>query len=299
MGADENKPNIDYKQVAKWAKKIKVVNQINADVEVDNPTPLVMIGKGRQGAVFDLGDDACVKVFGNVDDCEREHYALSLGQATNLVPKVYGKGSNYIIMEFVKGITVREYLEAEPLTKELSWKLIEMLVTFQKIGYERIDHHKRQIYLQADGSLKVIDVARTVWRDRTYPYPRKLLTSLGNDYKEVFLSHVQELAPDLYKEWQHYMRMDDMARKIYHEVRKNPPDKNSDEVKRMTAPLLSTQDEKKHVSKLEQLVRKVYKEEWVKDLILRGKNPEKIKAEIERYIELKGKRKKGKGKKRK
>ena len=32
---------------------------------------------------------------------------------------------------------------------------------------------------QSDGSLKAIDVARTVWRDRVYPYPRKLINSLG------------------------------------------------------------------------------------------------------------------------
>ena len=90
-----------------------------------------------------------------------------------------------------------------------------MLVVFKEIGYERIDHHKRQIYLQEDGSLKVIDVARTIWRDRVYPYPRKLLNSLGKDYKEVFLSHVQAMAPELYEEWKHYIRMEEISRKIY------------------------------------------------------------------------------------
>jgi hypothetical protein len=80
-------------------------------------------------------------------------------------------------------IDLREYLQTQPLTKELSYRLIQMLLTFKKIGYERIDHHKRQIYLQKDGSLKVFDVGRTVWRNRTYPYPRKLLRSLGKDHE--------------------------------------------------------------------------------------------------------------------
>ena len=114
-------------------------------------------------------------MFGNTEDCEREYYALSLGQHTNLFPKVYDKGPLYIAMDFIRGVDLREYLQSQPLTEELSMKLIQMLITFKEIGYERIDHHKRQIYIQSDGNLKVIDVARTVWRDRVYPYPRKLL----------------------------------------------------------------------------------------------------------------------------
>ena len=111
------------------------------------------------------------------------------------------KGPLYIAMDFIRGVDVREYLQSQPLTEELSMKLIQMLITFKEIGYERIDHHKRQIYIQSDGSLKVIDVARTVWRDRVYPYPRKLINSLGEHNKQIFLSHVQALSPELYNEW--------------------------------------------------------------------------------------------------
>ena len=105
-------------------------------------------------------------------------------------------------MEIIRGVDVREYLQSQPLTEELL-KLIQMLITFKQIGYERIDHHKRQIYIQSDGSLKVIDVARTVWRDRVYPYPRKLMNSLGEKNKAIFLAHVQEISPELYEEWPH------------------------------------------------------------------------------------------------
>ena len=53
-------------------------------------------------------------------------------------------------------------------------KLIQMLITFKEIGYERIDHHKRQIYIQSDGSLKVIDVARTVWERSGLSLPAQI-----------------------------------------------------------------------------------------------------------------------------
>lgn len=254
---------------------------VNADVDVVNKSPLVMIGKGRQGAVFQLTEDICVKVFGNAEDCEREHYALSLGQQSSLFPKVHAKGQLYIAMDIVKGVDVREYLQSQPLTKDLSIKLIEMLITFKKIGYERIDHHKRQIYLQPDGNLKVIDVARTVWRDRVYPYPRKLLTSLGEENKELFLSHVQEMAPELYEEWKHYIRMEELSRQIYQGLIKKPSGTKT--VKNQSKMLLTTKDEQTYVTQLEGLVHKVFKEEWVKTMLAQGYDPDAVMERIDAY----------------
>ena len=264
-------------------EEIEVTNLVNADVEVVNLSPLTMMGKGRQGAVFQFSDEICVKVFGNTEDCEREHYALTLGQHTNLFPKVYAKGSLYIAMEIIKGVDLREYLQSHPLTEELSMKLINMLITFKEIGYDRIDHHKRQIYLQPDGNLKVIDVARTVWRDRVYPYPRKLLTSFGEEYKELFLSHVQALSPELYEEWKHYIRMEEMSRQIYQVLLKNPPKK--DKLKDLSNKLLTTNDEPIYVAQLESLVHKVFKEEWVKTMLARGTDPDVVMEKIDKHLE--------------
>ena len=260
---------------------IKVTNQINADVEVVNNSPLVMMGKGRQGAVFQLTNDICVKVFGNTEDCDREYYALSLGKQTSLFPKLYGKGTLYIVMEIIRGVDLREYLQSQPLTKALSAKLIEMLITFKKIGYERIDHHKRQIYLQSDGSLKVIDVARTIWRDRVYPYPRKLLTSLGEENKAIFMAHVQEMAPELFAEWLHYIRMEEISRQITALLLPQQPDKNK--IKNLSNSLLTTADEKNYVNLLQGLVHKVFKEEWIKTMLARGADPEAVMAKIDEY----------------
>lgn len=270
-----------YQNLEKLVKNIKVTNQVNADVEVVNNSSLVMMGKGRQGAVFQLTNDICVKVFGNIEDCDREHQALSMGANTNLFPKLYAKGPLYIAMEIIRGVDLREYLQSQPLTEALSAKLIEMLITFKAIGYERIDHHKRQIYIQPDGSLKVIDVARTIWRDRVYPYPRKLLTSLGEENKAVFLSHVQAMAPELYQEWLHYIRMEELSRQITELLLPQKPDKQI--VKNLSKGLLTTEDEKNYVILLQGLVHKVFKEEWVKTMLARREDPEKVMEKIDEY----------------
>jgi predicted Ser/Thr protein kinase len=261
-------------------ESITVNNLENQDVEVINNSPLQMIGKGRQGAVFHYTDDVCVKVFGNEEDCEREYEALSMGQHTGLFPRVYDHGPLFIVMETIKGIDLREYLQSHPLTEELSAKLIEMLIIFKEIGYERIDHHKRQIYLQADGSLRVIDVARTIWRDRVYPYPRKLLTSLGETHRETFLSHVKAFSPELLEEWSYYMRMEELAKEIYPLLLESGKTKKV--VKDLSSRLL-TKDEKENASNLANLMHKVFKEEWVKTMLARGQNPDEVMQKIDEH----------------
>jgi predicted Ser/Thr protein kinase len=266
----------DCGEIKKQVKKIKVQNVENEDVIVKNKSPYEMIGKGRQGAVFKINDEMCMKVYGDEEDCAREHYAMSLGQHTSLIPKIYCKGKNFIVMEMVHGIDLREYLQTQPLTKELSYRLIEMLLTFKKIGYERIDHHKRQIYLQQDGSLKVIDVGRTVWRNRIYPYPRKLLRSLGKDHEAVFLQHVKEMAPELYNEWKYYIHMDEAAAQMYGQL-KEKKDIDLDSFRKKANKLLTMKNSKGHYEQLYNLVYKVVKE-LKKQEILKKQNKKNKKS---------------------
>lgn len=261
--------------------QIKVINGVDVDVEVVNPTSLEMIGKGRQGAIFRVAEDRCMKVFGNVEDCEREYYALSLGQTTELFPRIYEKGPNYIVMDYVIGVDLREYLQSQQLTLNLSLKLIEMLVTFKEIGFQRIDHHKRQIYVQPDGTLKVIDVGRTVWRDRVYPYPRKLLTSLGENHRAVFLSHVQALAPELYQEWQYYRRMEDAAHQAYQLLMVDPSDERIYQIRSLISGLIEVPDEVR-MKQIEGLFYKVLKEQRVREADIRRQVSRDVESKIRR-----------------
>lgn len=278
--------NVDCKEIEKYVEGITV--QAHEDTEVtvlNNNTSLRMIGKGVHGAVFQVNEDVCIKIYGEEDVCAREHYALSLGQHTNLFPKIFCSGPKYIAMEMVYGIDLREYLQSQPLTKTLSAKLIDLLTTYKRIGLERIDHHKRHIFVQDDGNLKVLDVGTTVWRNRVYPYPRKLLNSLGKQYQEMFLEHVKEMAPALYEEWQKYIEMEKYATAL-HEKYFAQEDVNLKKLKKEEK-ILRTGDSEWD-SKIEDLVRKVHKEQWIKALTTQGVDIEYVKAnakELERqYI---------------
>jgi hypothetical protein len=280
-GCSMGEKKINCKKIKKEVKNIYVENHEDEDVTVVNESSFEMIGKGRQGAVFKINDEACMKVYGDIDDCEREHYAMSLGQHTTLLPKIYCKGDNFLVMEMVYGVDLREYMQSQPLTEELSHELIKMLITFKEIGYERIDHHKRQIYLQDDGSLKVIDVGRTVWRNRTYPYPRKLLQSLGAEYKKVFIEHVKSIAPELYEEWEYYMQMEEISKKLY-AVLETKEKVDIEKLKNETEKLLTTKDTDMHYKGLLNLVRKVVKEQRQREIEKEQKKEEKAKEKIDR-----------------
>lgn len=265
---------VDCKEINKLIGKISVIAHDGEDVTVENPSPLTMIGKGRHGAVFAINDDVCIKIYGEEDVCARELYALTLGQNTNLVPKIYCHSSKYIVMEIIKGIDLREYLQSQPLTKALSANLVNLLSTFKEIGYERIDHHKRHIYVQENGDLKVLDVGTTVWRNRVYPFPRKLLNSLGKEYKATFLEHVNELNPPLYQEWQKYMEIEQQAASL-HQAHFSGKKVNLEKLKKSSNRLLTKKTELD--TKIEDLVRKVHKEEWIKALTAKGVDLQEIK----------------------
>src|SRR3954449_7812818 len=71
------------------------------------------IGKGADGSVFQLTSDRCIKVFEKEQTKDLELKALQMGQSSMVIPRLYEDGPNYIIMEYVKGVSLSEYLKKE------------------------------------------------------------------------------------------------------------------------------------------------------------------------------------------
>lgn len=173
----------------------------SSKVIVNNPTRLEMIGSGHEGAVFRINGTRCVKIFGKKKVARRELYALQLAQRARICPEVYDWGSNWILMAYIDAPTVSEHLKSHPLTEELSERLIVLLKMFKTIGYTRLDHSPKSIFLLPDGSLRVIGVARSISRSgEMKTLPKKLLKGLGQ-YAPEFLRHVRRIRPMLYVRW--------------------------------------------------------------------------------------------------
>lgn len=160
-----------------------------------------LIGKGADGFVFQLTPDRCIKIFNMKQTKELELKALQAGQSSSVIPRLYEDGQNYIVMEYVKGISLPQYLKKEKKLPEfIVEKILAMLVELKKIGFKRCDTEVRHILFNENMDIKVIDLKRAFATDRSIP--TKFLKGIKKKgYLKEFMQHVNHLNPTLYEEW--------------------------------------------------------------------------------------------------
>ena len=159
------------------------------------------IGKGADGSVFQLTSGRCIKIFEKEETKALELRALQVGQLSPVIPRLYEHGSNYIIMEYVNGISLPQYLKKEKqFPEQIVEKVLSMLVELKKVGFERHDTEVRHILFNDNMEIKVIDLKRAFGSVRSTP--TKLLKGIKKKgYLEEFMQHVKNLNPTLYEEW--------------------------------------------------------------------------------------------------
>ncbi|MEH7075504.1 AarF/UbiB family protein [Neobacillus drentensis] len=167
-----------------------------------NPTPYPLIGKGLQGAVFKLSDDRCVKIYSKKIYCRRENLVLQeFSQKSVIFPEVYESGEKYIIMEYLNGPTLQEYLqESETLPEDVAKEIFHLITELKRLRFMRIDFSLRHTIFNKHGKLKIIDHVNSFKIQRSYP------KRLFKDLKQLglltsFLEIVNKLAPESYEQW--------------------------------------------------------------------------------------------------
>ncbi|MBM7652296.1 phosphotransferase [Neobacillus cucumis] len=163
------------------------------------------VGKGADGSVYRLSDEWCVKIYPKEETFRKELDALIWGQKSPVVPRLYGHGSNYVVIEYINGITLKKYLkDNNHFSTEIVEKVLYLLDELKKVGFTRHDAEVRHILFNEKGDIKVIDLKRYLMTDRTVP--TKLLTGLDKlGYKKEFLEKVKNLQPSRYKEWEPFI----------------------------------------------------------------------------------------------
>jgi serine/threonine protein kinase len=155
------------------------LNQVNGE-ETKYLKKISFVGKGAQGAVYKIDAKRCVKIYVDTKHLKRELSHLQLGNTIGICPKVFLWGEDYIVMEYFSSPPLYEYLKKNPLTKELAAKIIELLDSFEAIGFNRLDHALRHIYMLPDGKL--------------------IMKDLGANAHDFF-QFVQEISPKWYLRW--------------------------------------------------------------------------------------------------
>lgn len=187
------------------------LNQVNGE-ETRYLTKIRLVGKGAQGAVFKIDAKRCVKIYADTKHRKRELHHLQLGNTIGICPKVFLWGEDYIVMEYFSSPSLLEYLKKNPLTKELAAKIIELLDSFESIGFNRLDHALRHIYMLPDGKLKIIDVVNSI-NSVPIPLPERILKDLGANVHD-FLQFIQETSPKWYLRWTSHPDFPELMKKM-------------------------------------------------------------------------------------
>ncbi|WP_412762328.1 hypothetical protein [Priestia megaterium] len=163
-----------------------------------------VVGKGKDGVIYQLTPNQCIKVFFKEEVYKKELEALQVGQSSSIIPRLYDYGPNYIVMEYIKGISLAKYLKKNRhITKSIVIQLINLFDELKKLNFSRRDTELRHVLMNEQGNLKVIDLKRAFTSKR--PIPIKLLTELKElKLSKEFLFYVKDIRPSLYQKWRSF-----------------------------------------------------------------------------------------------
>jgi RIO-like serine/threonine protein kinase len=193
-----------------------IVTKGENGLEIDNPTTYPLIGKGSQGAVFKLSEDKCLKIYADPLQAKMEIAALLAGRRLKCMPELYETGSNYVVMEYFNGPTLKEYLLGSMfMPEDITKKLLYLLKELKKARFTMVDAPLRHIFV-VNNQLKVVDHVNAF--KRNHPVPIKLIRDLKLLLlKDSFFMQVQKLEPETYRIWNEFLnRKIDYKRMMVH-----------------------------------------------------------------------------------
>lgn len=169
-------------------------------VKIESSVSQPLIGKGHQGAVYRISEDKCVKIYGNPDHCKQEKDVLLSNQHLSFIPKVYETGTNYIVMEYLLGPNLNQYLKKQnKLSEDITMRLLDILITMKKAGFSQIDAPLRHIFITSKG-FKLVDHVYSY--SRAQDRPLELFQDLHErEFVNSFLNQIRVLHPKAYADW--------------------------------------------------------------------------------------------------
>jgi len=158
------------------------------------------LGKGNNGVVYRIDNHKIIKIFNDSKVCRKEYEVLSKSHKCQSFPRVYGHGKYYIIRDYVDGIRLDKYLRKNDFNLEITENIVKLMKDFKKMHYKKIDIRCKDLYVQNDYTIKVIDPKNNY--DRNVPYPRHLMKGMHKRNRlESFLFYVKQIDHKLYDYW--------------------------------------------------------------------------------------------------
>lgn len=195
------------------ADSVKFSRSLNWTTLLEKDDRLEFIGAGRSAFAFRIKETNLVlKVFfpefKRIAREEAETYRALPDHP--YYPSLYGSGDNYIVIDYVQGLTLFDCLaQGVPINEETIGQIDEALKLARESGLNPSDIHLRNIILTKDGRIKIIDVARfkqtkncTQWDDlkhafykfyRKRYFPKKIPVLIMNTIAALYKKRIVRL----------------------------------------------------------------------------------------------------------
>jgi predicted Ser/Thr protein kinase len=182
-------------------KAISVKEGPNHRVQFHNPTGYSLLGLGDQGAVFLLDSGRCVKIYAKEKNARKEAGVYKRCGHSFILPKLYECGPNYLILEYIRGLPLDEYIgEKAGIPFSLSIQLVYAIREMMRLGFTRLDIPMRHILVTGQDAVKVIDHVNSFTLKS--PKPSSLFKAFKKmGLLELFMEHVKHIDKELYAKW--------------------------------------------------------------------------------------------------
>ena len=161
---------------------------------------LALVGKGGRGTIYGLGGNRCIKVCKKTKDMQKECRVLKLAKGCSQFPVVCECKGKYMIREYIHGQKFKDYIAENGISDDLAEELTQLIKTFIKLKFKRIDVRMQEVFITKDHKLKIIDTTRYLEKKASYPF--KMLKKLKNyGCKEQYMIFLKENYPEFYATW--------------------------------------------------------------------------------------------------
>lgn len=158
------------------------------------------LGQGNNGIVYELPDNKAVKIFLSEKVCNDEGRILSKTNGSKYFPKIYKKGSSYIVRDKVDGQRMDKYIKYNGLSRELVEKIYKLLLEFRKLKFKKMDIRCKDIMVSKNETLMIIDPKKSY--ERKVDYPRHLMKGLQRlGVLDQFIMEIERINSRKAKEW--------------------------------------------------------------------------------------------------
>ncbi|MEG0306575.1 MAG: protein kinase [Clostridium sp.] len=158
------------------------------------------LGKGNNGVVYKINPTTIIKLFNEKIVCRTEYEILKASSVCKSFPDVFSYGDYFIVREFVDGVRMDKYLNHNPLNNILVKNIVNLIEDFKMLNYTKLDIRCKDLYVQSDFTIKVIDPKDNF--DRYMPYPQHLMKGIykRNSLGEFFY-YLYSIDIKLYESW--------------------------------------------------------------------------------------------------